>query len=1258
MASLVKKQLASNSTLPLEAFSAANAASTKRDDAWLTKTLGKLMGRIERIIVPPNEIRSSNSSISEKFEVLMKSCHSGIYYQDSKVYQLFEKPEIDDVNNIKECPKQTMRIINWEKLEPVLMDIICETNNGIIPPLIYEEIEGEKHVQEVEENRQYAKEKSRIFHGRNKEPQLPGKWRKEPYPPRQYHAIEDYICTENINAEEGMSLKQSLESSLDGFVGYAYNFDDFTISEEWMANFKDASYAAPSDDDVIKNQISSLLEIVKIQVQDRVCNETNVLGRGPLGIGPSLKEEFVWGIDCYTQRMIEIAVEDNVDPVYFRKEDIASFIEKKLLPAINAQAPQSAHNMTYALKSIMSSISSTSLDHVYANAILKSIDKLSIDTFKIHPKGRGIICTNPLGIPPHVFITEYLGEIYPPYRWCERLEVIKQTQEKFQLRPSLPDFYNIVLERPRQDVNGYSVIYVDASQKCNMGSCCSHSCNPNLTSNIVARNGKLTIALTTTRHIFPGEELTMNYSAITSSEMEWRAAICLCGTSECRGSFLSFSTDEDLQQVFNSNCGPLRRYSSLLRACSSKPLSVIDKATLERHGMRSAALGLNPSVWMQKYAADNLTVVEYERRALPCALLRSKNGKNSEWSVQQADETAQVVMNGRLQSLVYAFSMIGKVIERQPVDKRDKLPVHCVNTADAVLEVYKYMSQIPDLIREYCGKQSLAGGKGKSKNSNTQSAEELIIEKVKRVQHDTKVLEIIQKIRVLLLTKPSSLPSIRKLCLNIREAVLQIEDRSTKVARLGLLADILVLWAYTSNFSYVEVYDEIESESLPVVARELGTNILRSKIVKPENVGKKKTASSGTPSNLNESVLLDSVDNIASNDPSATVFMNVTKAKEDAILDPNEVVDIGSMKYDKMFIFSQLLAWFDAGTDNKLGPPELFGCVRLPTPAMCFGASESAYLSPQRDILYSLLRNEKTLTQPWPKKLQSCFSASSDSMPLYGSPMLDTTLGQVDAVVKVIKELTGCMIKGFTSGDAQPDELLPPEASCDWVQCERESCRKWRRVAWNVDMDSLPDVWYCEMNSWSLESASCDTPQDMYDPFAESAMDYKAEGEGERSWDEGLLYDVFCTRNRFYYEGEIKETKTDKDGKLLVKFHFKGWSSKFDEWISHDSDRIQAHNLYTTGLLSKPHEQEKWQGGEVISNAKLKKVDVAQKKAAEKIVKQSLSKLKKRKLFEGEKTFPSKKKVADENEYNPNSSTDEPTCEYHMEIEAETIIFE
>jgi len=42
---------------------------------------------------------------------------------------------------------------------------------------------------------------------------------------------------------------------------------------------------------------------------------------------------------------------------------------------------------------------------------------------------------------------------------------------------------------------------VDASQRANVGSSCSHSCDANCTSAVVARDGKLVIALTSVSQV-------------------------------------------------------------------------------------------------------------------------------------------------------------------------------------------------------------------------------------------------------------------------------------------------------------------------------------------------------------------------------------------------------------------------------------------------------------------------------------------------------------------------------------------------------------------------------------------------------------------------------------------------------------------------------------------------------------------------------------------------------------------------------------
>lgn len=48
----------------------------------------------------------------------------------------------------------------------------------------------------------------------------------------------------------------------------------------------------------------------------------------------------------------------------------------------------------------------------------------------------------------------------------------------------------------------------------------------------------------------------------------------------------------------------------------------------------------------------------------------------------------------------------------------------------------------------------------------------------------------------------------------------------------------------------------------------------------------------------------------------------------------------------------------------------------------------------------------------------------------------------------------------------------------EWVQCERKNCQKWRKVPPHIDLASLPAKWYCEMNTWDPERATCDGPEE------------------------------------------------------------------------------------------------------------------------------------------------------------------------------------
>lgn len=52
--------------------------------------------------------------------------------------------------------------------------------------------------------------------------------------------------------------------------------------------------------------------------------------------------------------------------------------------------------------------------------------------------------------------------------------------------------------------------------------------------------------------------------------------------------------------------------------------------------------------------------------------------------------------------------------------------------------------------------------------------------------------------------------------------------------------------------------------------------------------------------------------------------------------------------------------------------------------------------------------------------------------------------------------------------------------SQEWVQCEK--CEKWRKLPLHISAKDLPEIWYCNMNTWDASTASCEAEEDKADP--------------------------------------------------------------------------------------------------------------------------------------------------------------------------------
>ncbi len=67
------------------------------------------------------------------------------------------------------------------------------------------------------------------------------------------------------------------------------------------------------------------------------------------------------------------------------------------------------------------------------------------------------------------------------------------------------------------------------------------------------------------------------------------------------------------------------------------------------------------------------------------------------------------------------------------------------------------------------------------------------------------------------------------------------------------------------------------------------------------------------------------------------------------------------------------------------------------------------------------------------------------------------------------------------------------EPKQEWVQCEK--CEKWRRLPPRISAADLPDTWYCSMNTWDINSATCTAIEDKHEASPARTTQYNEQSQ-------------------------------------------------------------------------------------------------------------------------------------------------------------------
>ena len=531
----------------------------------------------------------------------------------------------------------------------------------------------------------------------------------------------------------------------------------------------------------------------------RGCANTAVSERRTLQLGVHVAERDVWGMDCYTRRNVHEAAREAHLLDDAPEGAMAQWVEQLLLPALNRLGPR-GWDLKAALKDIHAAgrEAGDRWSTRVAAAVAARVSGLGRAYYRIHPKGCGIICIAPGGLPAQTFVEEYFGEVHPPWRWFEKQDALKRRR-----RGDLPDFYNMLLDRPKDDAGGFDVIFVDAAPAGSFASRLCHSCTPNCQAVVMSAGGRLTIAVYTLRWIAPGEELTFDYSSVTESDSEFRAAICLCGTMRCRGSFLYYAGSSAFQQVMTRKHTFLDRNALLVRA-GMLPLTDADKQRLEVWGMRSSALGGAPP-WLVKWCALVLEYIEDEKNELPaelCALPRFP------YSPEQAAEKARGVAETRLQNLAITLDKV-KHFLRQPGQPLGP-PLRLLNDA----ETAEVLWTAPDSVARRLVEASASGLCAPCRNAGLLGS-----------VHDTPGCAALGRLRALCDVHPDEpvdAQAASRRLLSMEQILRGMDTSRPGGGRYAPAADLAHLYARTRHFFRVERYNQVVSPPVTLRIEEVG----------------------------------------------------------------------------------------------------------------------------------------------------------------------------------------------------------------------------------------------------------------------------------------------------------------------------------------------------------------------------------------------------------------------------------------------------
>jgi len=187
------------------------------------------------------------------------------------------------------------------------------------------------------------------------------------------------------------------------------------------------------------------------------------------------------------------------------------------------------------------------------------------------------------------------------------------------------------------------------------------------------------------------------------------------------------------------------------------------------------------------------------------------------------------------------------------------------------------------------------------------------------------------------------------------------------------------------------------------------------------------------------------------------------------------------------------------------------GKRKSPTPADAGADADAAKPSSEKDAGGKVLSTSTTFEKAKKARQKTASDASGAAESKSSSRSRSKPKSGKEKSEKEKKKVAKAK-KGKKGRKEESDEEDPDNV--EWVQCEK--CEKWRKLPPHISAEDLPEVWYCNMNTWDPDSASCGVEEDKMDS---SHREFQIMGEG------GTFTTSFGSSGKLSYRNLIFGTK-------------------------------------------------------------------------------------------------------------------------------------